>query len=266
MTGSAEPPIAYYPDFLSPAESLDGFDRSQRLAWARDEINMYGRKIPVPREECLYGDDLRYQYRGTILRALPWPDFLRGARDRIGRLSGFDFNFAVGNRYLTGKDSIGWHADDFPQIGKDPAIASLSLGSARVFKLTDSLEAPRDGKVSWTAHRDLAAGAAQVLLQEGRFEGPTPPLTAAEALDLDDVAAILAELHRRPVERQMITDEQHAATLAERGVPPTAVEIALGLYRAARAGEFATVDPALGALLGRRPMTLREVLAAGSDA
>lgn len=131
---------------------------------------------------------------------------------------------------------------------------------------TGSLEAPRDGEVSWTAHRDLAAGAAQVLLQEGRFEGPTPPLTAAEALDLDDVAAILAELHRRPVERQMITDEQHAATLAERGVPPTAVEIALGLYRAARAGEFATVDPALGALLGRRPMTLREVLAAGSDA
>jgi alkylated DNA repair dioxygenase AlkB len=54
---------------------------------------------------------------------------------RIHALSGFKFNFAVGNRYLTGKDSIGWHSDDFPQIGKRPAIASLSLGSTRKFKL-----------------------------------------------------------------------------------------------------------------------------------
>lgn len=33
------------------------------------------------------------------------------------------------------------------------------------------LAAPKDGKVSWTAHRDLAAAAAAVLLQDGRFEG-----------------------------------------------------------------------------------------------
>ena len=96
---------------------------------------MYGRKIPVPREECLYGDDLRYQYRGTAISALAWPDLLLEARARIQAVSGFTFNFAVGNRYLTGKDSIGWHSDDFPQIGVNPPIASLSLGSTRTFKL-----------------------------------------------------------------------------------------------------------------------------------
>ena len=96
---------------------------------------MYGKTIPVPREESLFGDDLRYQYRGTQIEAAPWPDFLLEARDRIQALSGYQFNFVVGNRYLTGKDSIGWHSDDFPQIGERPAIASLSLGSTRKFKL-----------------------------------------------------------------------------------------------------------------------------------
>ena len=96
---------------------------------------MYGKAIPVPREEALFGDDLRYRYRGATIQALPWPDFLLDARDRIEALTGFRFNFAVGNRYLDGRDSIGWHADDFPQIGEQPAIASLSLGATRKFKL-----------------------------------------------------------------------------------------------------------------------------------
>ena len=96
---------------------------------------MYGKSIPVPRHESLFGDDLRYEYRGFKIEAAPWPDFLLQARDRIQALSGYQFNFVVGNRYLTGKDSIGWHSDNFPQIGKRPAIASLSLGSTRKFKL-----------------------------------------------------------------------------------------------------------------------------------
>ncbi len=96
---------------------------------------MYGKTIPVPREECLYGDDLRYAYRGGLVKALPWPEFLFEARERIQALSGHSLNFAVGNRYLSGRDSIGWHSDDFAQIGTRPAIASLSLGGTRRFKI-----------------------------------------------------------------------------------------------------------------------------------
>jgi alkylated DNA repair dioxygenase AlkB len=129
------PPVIIYEHFLSLTESFDWFQRSQQLGWNRGEINMYGKKISVPREEALFGDDLRYQYRGTKINAAPWPEFLIEARDRIRDLSGFQFNFAVGNRYITGKDSIGWHSDNFPQIGERPAIASLSLGSTRKFKL-----------------------------------------------------------------------------------------------------------------------------------
>ncbi len=130
-----KPPVQFYPNFLNPVDNHDWFQKSKALEWIRGEINMYGKTIPIPREESLFGDDLNYEYRGVKIKAEPWPDFLLEARDRIQALSGFTFNFAVGNRYLTGRDSIGWHSDNFPQIGKRPPIASLSLGSTRKFKL-----------------------------------------------------------------------------------------------------------------------------------
>ena len=130
-----KPPVLFYPNFLNLADNFDWFQKSQKLDWTRGEISMYGKSIPVPRDESLFGDDLHYQYRGSQINAAPWTDFLLEARDRIQALSGYQFNFAVGNRYRTGKDSIGWHSDDFPQIGRRPAIASLSLGSTRKFKL-----------------------------------------------------------------------------------------------------------------------------------
>ncbi|MBN3909079.1 MAG: alpha-ketoglutarate-dependent dioxygenase AlkB [Nostoc sp. NMS1] len=130
-----KPPVQFYPKFLNSVDNCDWLQKSQNLEWTRSEINMYGKSIPVPRDESLFGDDLHYEYRGTQIEAAPWPDFLLEARSRIQALSGYKFNFVVGNRYRTGKDSIGWHSDNFPTIGKRPAIASLSLGSTRKFKL-----------------------------------------------------------------------------------------------------------------------------------
>lgn len=139
---------------------------------------------------------------------------------------------------------------------------SLMIGDAGSSGIIAS---PRDGKVSWTAHADLAAAAAAVLLDRNRHDGPTPPLTASEALDLEDVAAILGEVRGRPVERRVITDREQAAVMTHRGVPATTIDITLGLYRAARAGEFATVDPALAEILGRPPISVRDVLTGDSD-
>ncbi len=90
-------PVAFYPNFLFPTEINDWFLNSQSLVWTRGEINMYGKKIPVPREESLFGENLKYTYRGEIIKAEPWPDFLLEARNRIHKLSGFTFSFSVGN-------------------------------------------------------------------------------------------------------------------------------------------------------------------------
>jgi len=45
-----------------------------------------------------------------------------------------------------------------------------------------------------------------------------------------------------------------------RGAPAPMAELLLGMYLAARRGDFAVTDPTLGTLLGRRPQTMRDVL------
>lgn len=121
---------------------------------------------------------------------------------------------------------------------------------------TGVLAAPADGPVSWTAHADLAEAAA-VVLTEGGYDGATPPLTGSEALDLAELAGRTG----RPITRTVVSDDEYREALVGHGAPPAAAEMLVGLLAASRQGEFAVVDPTLEKLLGRPPVTAREILA-----
>ncbi len=64
-------PVQFYPNFLNSADDSDWFEKSQNLKWTQSEINLYGKLIPVPREESLLGDDLHYEYRYTQIKVAP---------------------------------------------------------------------------------------------------------------------------------------------------------------------------------------------------
>lgn len=135
----------------------------------------------------------------------------------------------------------------------------LLLGSALE---TGELVAPADGPVSWTAHADLAEAAAIILADEGRFDGATPPLTAPDALDLEDIAGILTELTGRTVRRVVSDDAEWTAGLIEHGIPTQQANMLLGMFRASRRGEFATTGSTLEKLLGRAATPVRSILQA----
>lgn len=126
---------------------------------------------------------------------------------------------------------------------------------------TGELVAPADGPVSWTEHADLAEAAALALSDEGRFDGPTPPLTAPELLDLEQVAAVFTELTGRTVRRVVMDDDEWVARMIAQGIPEPRVTMLLGMFQASRRGEFAVTNPALGELLGRPATSLRAYLA-----
>ncbi|AGY57563.1 NAD(P)H-binding protein [Gloeobacter kilaueensis] len=126
---------------------------------------------------------------------------------------------------------------------------------------TGVIAAPEDGPVCWTTHSDLAGAVAVVLSEPGRFDGPTPPLTGSEALDLAALAQIASEILGRPVERLVIPDDHLQSAMTARGALPYAVNALLGFYRAGRAGEFAAMNPTLGTLLGYKPTAMAQVLA-----
>ncbi|MFI6026638.1 NmrA family NAD(P)-binding protein [Amycolatopsis magusensis] len=125
---------------------------------------------------------------------------------------------------------------------------------------TGELVAPADGPVSWTAHADLAEAAAVILADEGRFDGPTPPLTAPEALDLDDIAALLTDLTGRAIRRVVAEDPEWTATLIDHGMPAFQATMLLGMFQAARRGEFATTGNDLETLIGRPATPVRTIL------
>ena len=120
---------------------------------------------------------------------------------------------------------------------------------------------PEDGPVSWTARNDLAEADAILLAQEGRRDGITPPLTAPEAFTMAEIAAVASELTGREIKHVTISDNEWREARVAQGSPARMAAMLLGMYRAARRGDFAAVDPTLETLLGRRPQTMRDVLA-----
>lgn len=139
--------------------------------------------------------------------------------------------------------------------------AESALYQLKGLRETGKVALPEDGPVSWTARADLAAAAVAVLLEPGLLEdGPSPALTASEMLDFGDVARIASEILGRPVSREVLGDDTYRAGLVAQGMPEMYSRLLLSLYLAARAGEFAVVDPTLERLLGRKPTTMEQVL------
>jgi NAD(P)H dehydrogenase (quinone) len=126
---------------------------------------------------------------------------------------------------------------------------------------TGQLILPEDGPFSWTAHDDLAEVAAIALADDGILDGVTPPLTAPELLDFEAVAAVVSDLTGRTITRVVVGDDEWTASAVEAGMPAPAAEFTLGMFRAARRGEFAVTDPTLEKLLGRPAISARTILA-----
>ena len=104
--------------------------------WEQGEITVFGQRRPIPRLEAWYGDPGRaYTYSGRRLEPLPWTERLAELRDRCAEAAEAAFDSVLVNRYRDGDDAVGWHADDEPELGRQPVIGSLSLGATRRFRL-----------------------------------------------------------------------------------------------------------------------------------
>jgi alkylated DNA repair dioxygenase AlkB len=125
----------YIPTFIAADEADRHFTGLvEETPWEHRHIVLFGREVLQPRLACWYGDHA-YSYSGIRLEPRAWTDRLRALRDRCSVDSGAEFNSCLVNLYRDGRDSMGWHADDEPELGHEPVIASLSLGDTRVFRM-----------------------------------------------------------------------------------------------------------------------------------
>ncbi|RDE24189.1 alpha-ketoglutarate-dependent dioxygenase AlkB [Motiliproteus coralliicola] len=135
--GLADAELHYQAQFLSAVEADHYLAQlQQQLDWRQDRIRLFGRETPIPRLQAWYGDPgLHYRYSGLSLYAQGWPDPLLALKQQLEQQTGQRFNAVLANLYRNGVDSMGWHADDEPELGPNPVIASLSLGQPRPFQL-----------------------------------------------------------------------------------------------------------------------------------
>ena len=123
--------LLYHPQAFNNL-ATEEVDRT--ISWQQDIFKIYGRDVNLPRLTAWYGEaGADYSYSGILNRAQPWPGMLSAVRDQIQTLTGQKFNAVLCNRYKDGSQHQGYHADDEPELGKTPVIASVSLGATRRF-------------------------------------------------------------------------------------------------------------------------------------
>lgn len=129
--------VRLFRNFFSASQAAANFEQLYKeLDWQQSFIHIAGRKIPVPRLNAWYGDPgCHYQYSGIGFDPLPWTPTLRGIRDQLTQAFGQEFNSVLANLYRDGRDSVAWHSDDELELGRNPVIASVSLGAVRRFTL-----------------------------------------------------------------------------------------------------------------------------------
>ncbi len=129
--------VTLYNCFFSKTESDHLYNNLiEKINWEQHEITMFGKTMNQPRLTAFYGDNNKdYSYSGIRLKPTEWNEDLILIKSRIEKTTNESFSSVLLNYYRNGRDSMGWHADDEKELGKNPVIASVSFGATRHFQL-----------------------------------------------------------------------------------------------------------------------------------
>ena len=153
------------PDFIADNEANNLFQSlQQQLNWQQAEIRMFGRMVRIPRLQCFQGEPgISYRYSGLTLKTEPWHPLIHALKQRVESVAEHTFNTVLINYYRDGKDSMGWHSDDEPELGSNPVIASLNLGQARRFLLRHRFDKA-------IPQRELLLNSGSLLIMAGQLQ------------------------------------------------------------------------------------------------
>lgn len=127
--------VYFYPRFFDKVKAEEYFHLlKEEIRWQQDEIKIFGKVHQQPRLTSLFAVNQKsYSYSNITMHPHPFSAELLDIKNKIEEVTGEKFTTCLANLYRTGKDSMGWHADDEKELGQNPVIASLSLGQERMF-------------------------------------------------------------------------------------------------------------------------------------
>ena len=127
----------YFGKIFSEVEAEDYLEKLfNKIQWRQDEVMIFGKKITTKRKMAWYGDEkFEYTYSKMTRTAQLWNEQLLQLKQRVEEVTGLEFNSCLLNLYHSGEEGMSWHSDAEAELGKQPSIASLSLGAERKFVL-----------------------------------------------------------------------------------------------------------------------------------
>lgn len=143
--------IRYWAHLLSIAEA------DRLLAALRRDVpweQFRNRLWTFPRLTAFMADvGVVYRYSGVTHAGSGWAPTLLDVSQRVAQVAGARFNGVLLNLYRDGNDSMGRHADAEPELGRNPLVASVSLGAVRPFVLRHT--ASKEKRTLALAHGSL---------------------------------------------------------------------------------------------------------------
>lgn len=129
--------ILYIPAWITEERASRVFTRlNTEVDWQQPTISIAGQQHKIPRLQAWYGDSgAVMEYSGQSFTPVAWTALLANMKSGVEREAGQGFNSVLVNLYRDGQDSVSWHADNEKELGKNPVIASVSLGATRIFSL-----------------------------------------------------------------------------------------------------------------------------------
>ena len=124
--------LDHLPLALTPDQVLDSL--LHETDWRAEHITVYGQRHLQPRLTAWHGT-ARYRYSGMTLEPQPFTALQLEIKQAVELACGHRFNSVLLNYYRNERDSMGFHADDEPELGPAPVIASVSFGEPRTFIL-----------------------------------------------------------------------------------------------------------------------------------
>jgi alkylated DNA repair dioxygenase AlkB len=169
--------LLYDEAFLTPELADRCFENLRDNCQWEQKPGIFG--YMQPRLIASYGDEgITYKYSGVKNVALPWTPVLLEIKKKIEAVQG-EYNFCLLNRYRSGSDSMGWHADDEPEMGN--VIGSLSLGATRKFRIRHNVT--RETKTFMAGHGTLIIMAG-TMQQFWQHEVPKTKQVVGERINL----------------------------------------------------------------------------------
>jgi alkylated DNA repair dioxygenase AlkB len=125
----------YYPNFIDVEKANKYFKiLLKSTPWQQDIITVYGNTYKQPRLTALFGSNNKpYSYSNITMQPHKFTPELLEIKNAIEKICNVNFTTCLLNLYRYGSDSNGWHSDNEPELGKNPIIASISLGEERFF-------------------------------------------------------------------------------------------------------------------------------------